>query len=1139
MNINNNKSSEITIFLNMYKQFRDNILFFIFLNIFINLYAQKPNIIFKHINNEDGLSQNTVNCILQDNKGFMWFGTQDGLNRFDGERFEYYKNRPNNPNSLCDNYIQCIYEDENGIFWIGTMNGGLNRFDASINQFNRYNYNSDDSLSISNNMVNCIFKDQLGNLWIGTQNGLNRFDFQTSTFIRYLANPDDPFSLSHNYINTIFEDHSGILWIGTANGLNQYDKKTEKFLFNKTDFQNKKDKNYYSINCISEDNAGNMWLGTNKDLIRRESNTGKMTLYQDIPGNNNSLSGNTVNTICVDHQGRVWIGTDAGGLNLYDRKNDCFYHYKNDEQNPNSISDNNIVSLFQDRSGILWIGTTGYGLNQVCNFSKDFKYYHEFSDVQDSNENITIHAICEDHKGVLWLGVRDALIQYDRNNKRTIASYNYDSLDPKGISKGFIFSIAEDSDNHGNSLWISTFGGGLNCFNRETGIFKHYQNNPNDPHSLSSDYIYFLFIDHRGDLWIGTRKGINCFDRKAEHFKSYQHQQYNQKSLSNDYVYTIFEDHLHQLWLGTGNGLNRFDRKTETFLSYKNNPQDPYSISNNRIYAIAEDQEGALWIGTQGGGLNRFSRDTEKFIYYTEEDGLSNNTIYGILIDNHANFWMSTNRGISKFNPDTEEFENFDVSDGLQNLEFNTNSYFKSKEGEFFFGGIDGFNSFYPDSIEYNTYIPPIVITDFKLFNKSVPISLDSDKKSLLSMSITETEEIKLTYQQNIISFGFAALDFTVPEKNQYAYILKGFEKEWNYVGNNRNANFIGLPPGKYTFSVKGSNNDDVWNQKGTSLKITILPPFWETWWFRTLLIIMICVIAYSWYRMRVRKLERQKQKLEKQVKVRTAEIRNKNKLLEEKNEQIISSIRYGERIQNAILPLTEKIRSSLPEHFILYKPRDIVSGDFYWFNKTDGKTVLAVVDCTGHGVPGAFMSMLGNAFLNEIVTIQKILNPALILKYLHQEIRTALKQEKEQTETQDGMDVCLCVLEKNSHTQKLLFAGAKCSLYIIKKGETELIEIKGDRKSIGGKQREMKREFTGHEFKVQKGDRLYLTTDGFADQQNSKNRRYGSRRLKAFLQSVSELEMQEQEKALAQELARHQGKEEQRDDITVVGVKV
>jgi signal transduction histidine kinase/FixJ family two-component response regulator len=424
---------------------------------------------------------------------------------------------------------------------------------------------------------------------------------------------------------------------------------------------------------------------------------------------------------------------------------------------------------------------------------------------------------------------------------------------------------------------MGTLGGGLNKFDRSTQSFTHYKADPDNPNSLSRDLIWTIYTDRQGVLWIGTLSGgLNAFDPKTETFTRYAADPSDPQSLSHKSVKALYEDRSGTLWVGTdGGGLNRFDRETQTFTHYKADPDIPHSISNDRIKAIQQDRTGALWIGT-GNGLNRFNQTDERFTHYHERDGLPNDVIYGILEDGDGDLWLSTNRGLSRFNPRTETFKNYDVRDGLQSNEFNAGAFHKSASGEMFFGGVHGVSAFYPERIKDNSYLPPVVLTDFLIFNESVPVGQDSP----LSQSISEVKEIVLSHEDRVFSFEFAALNYIIPEKNQYAYIMEGVDLDWVYSGDRRFVTYTNLDPGRYTFKVKGSNNDGVWNEAGVSVNIVITPPFWETVWFRAGMLLVIATTIVGTYYLRVATIKRQQQVLETQVAERTEQLAQSNEAL-------------------------------------------------------------------------------------------------------------------------------------------------------------------------------------------------------------------------------------------------------------------
>ena len=812
----------------------------IVLSLQVNVYAVENNIKFEHITVDHGLSQSGISCILQDSQGFMWVGTQDGLNKYDGYNFTIYKYDELNSHSLSDNFIASIYEDKSGIVWVGTDNGGLNKFDRKTEQFSRYTHEPDNPNSLSDNRILSIYEDKFGALWIGTNGrGLNKFNREAEQFTHYSHNSNDPNSLGDNTVFSIYEDKLGTLWIGTdGGGLNKFNRETEQFTHythNPDDFNSLSSDTVLSI---YEDQSGNLWIGTRGGGLNKfNRETRQFIHYTHDPTNPNSLSDNTVSSINEDQFGNLWLATTSwygnyygAGLDKFEPETEEFIHYTHDSANPNSLSDNTVSYVFKDNSEILWIGTAFGGINLLDRKEQKFTHFkHNPADSNSLSSN-SVGSIYEDQNGILWIGTfRGGLNKFDLKTRR-FTHYTHDPDNPYSLSSDEVWSIYED---HLGTLWIGTSGGGLNKFDRETGKFTHYKHDHNNINSLSDDSVWSIYEDHLGTLWIGTLNGgLTKFQRETEQFAQYKQDSNNPNSLSDNNIFSIYEDHLGTLWIGTASGgLNKFVRKNEKFTQYKHDPNKPNSLSYDRVLSIYEYPTGTLWIGTYGGGLNKFDIATETFTHYTTKDGLPNNSVIGILADDDGNLWLSTGKGLSKFNPQNETFRNYDISDGLQGNEFDgVKAHFRSKTGKMFFGGLNGFNAFYPERVKDNPHIPPIVLTDFKKFNESAK----------LEKPISETKEIKLSYKDNFFGFEFAALDYTNPSKNQYAYKLEGFDKDWIYAGTRRYATYTNLDGGTYTFRVKGSNNDGVWNEKGTSVKIIITPPPWKTWWAYTLYVVAL-----------------------------------------------------------------------------------------------------------------------------------------------------------------------------------------------------------------------------------------------------------------------------------------------------------
>ena len=569
-------------------------------------------------------------------------------------------------------------------------------------------------------------------------------------------------------------------------------------------------------------------------MIDRNKTSPKFQHYFHSISNNNSISHNEIYSIAEDASGLVWIGTNGGGINIYNRKKDQFISYKLDPLDERSLSANEIRSLFLDRSGIMWIGTYGKGINKVSRGIGQFYNYRHQPNDQNSLSHPIIWSFYQDDDSILWVGTQNGL---DKINRKTNSYKHYINIPGKNsLSNNVVRVITPTGDGR---LLLGTNGGGIDEFDPKTGIFKNWSHDPKNLNSLNLNEIRSIYKDSDGIIWIGTYgKGMDRLDPSTGIFKHYINIPTDSNSLSQNYARVIIEDRKGYLWVGTeGGGLNRFDKKTEKFTRFSANPGNPRALKSDYIFSILEDASGYLWLGTYGGGLNKFNPKTGETKSYTVTDGLPSASIYGVVQDHSGDFWISTNNGLSKFNPETLTFKNYNLKDGLQNNEFNGGSYYKTKTGELFFGGINGFNAFFPTNIKDNNYIPPIVLTSFKKFNEEVNTT----------QPLTSLKEIELSYSDNVFSFEFAALDYAAPEKNKYAYKLEGVDRDWVFVNaDKRFAAYTTLSAGTYVFYVKGSNNDGLWNEKGLKLFIKIIPPFWQQAWFIILAAFLIIGIAVS-----------------------------------------------------------------------------------------------------------------------------------------------------------------------------------------------------------------------------------------------------------------------------------------------------
>ena len=802
--------------------------------------AQDGSVHIEHLGLEEGLSQSLVTCIFPDSRGFIWVGTGDGLNLYDGYKFSTFKHNPSDPTSLNNNFILCIFEDSRGIIWVGTEGGGLNQYNPQTGLFTYYVHDPQDSTSIVNNRVFVIYEapSSPGVLWLGTNGGLERIDItQADTQLRfqhYRHDPDYASSLSSNYIRSIFEDSQENFWVGTGDGLN---------------------------------------------ILNRH--TGKCIRYQPIIGDTTSLSGAHIQLLVEDADGNIWINTDHNGLNRFDRSNNCFIRYPQDQltfigynrdgkawldtpngqirmhpnrhrfalymqqlTNPNTMSQNGLVQYHWFEEGIIWVCSNSGGINKIVFMDKGFEHIHTGSSPGMSLAYNSVYALQESRifSGRIWIGtVGGALSWYDIPDKQITTDFIYGAANGKNETI-HVRSVYEDQLGR---VWLGTTDG-LKRFEPKTGIFHHFVHDSTDTASHPSENtVNVLLIDPLNPdlLWVGFDiAGLGCFDMKRESFTYYTHNPTDYLSIGNNRITALLSAGNNKIWIGTKQGLNLFDLRSGHSIRYGYNSNDPAGLSHPHIKSLHQDASRSLWVGTAGGGINRLSwpsgepgdESTVQIKRYTEDDGLPNNVVYGILEDEDGQLWLSTNGGLGRFDPIGESFQYYDQSDGLQSTEFNTGAFCRCRDGQMLFGGIGGLNLFHPSKININTHAPPVVITDFQIFNESV----HPGPGSLLSAPITATRAITLSHRDYVFSFQFTALDYVNPAKNRYAYMLEGFQNQWNEIGTRRFVTFTNIPHGDYTFRVKACNNDGVWNETGTVLQIHITPPWWKTTW-ATLLFVM------------------------------------------------------------------------------------------------------------------------------------------------------------------------------------------------------------------------------------------------------------------------------------------------------------
>ena len=836
---------------------------------------------FDRLTLDDGLSQSSVISILQDSQGFMWFGTENGLNRYDGYEFEQFRRERGKPNALRNDFVYDIIEGSDGGLWLATNGGGLAHLDAARVQVHTYMHDAADPKSIGGNVVRAVLRDSKGKLWLGLRDaGLDRFDPATGEF-EHIG-----LGMAAS-IFTVYEDRDGIVWAGADEGLfriNPDSGHVTRFFHNSAD---DKSLSGDQVRAIYETSDRNLWIGTRKNgLNRLDRASGTFERYDHDPSDPHSLGSDRVTAILEDENGRLWVGT-AEGLNLVHRDSGDFTRFRNESNDSNSLGADSVATLYQDRSGMLWVGTLTGGVSKWNPRTWGFglRESGQIAPAAAAQPNVT--ALATDHDDRLWIGTfGDGLIRRDRATGGAI-NFRNDPKDPNSISGDRVMSLEFASD---GSLWIGTMTGGLNRFDPDTGKNKVFKHDPLDPESLSANGVMSIFEDSNGQIWVGTfGGGISLYSPSTGKFRRYRPNPEVPGTLSSDRVTSFAEDANGNIWIGTdAGGLNLFDTQTRQFRAYRFDAEDPESLAEDTVYSLHVDADGSVWVGTRGGGLDRVVGTSKKpddirFANLSQRDGLANDVVYGIQSDANGELWLSTNYGISRFNPKTGIIRNLHRRDGLQSEEFNFGAHHASASGELFFGGHNGFNAFRPDSLVRNTAIPPVILTGYyrsgDRSRSDIPTDLDSG--------------IEFSYRDDTISFEFAALDFASPQNNQYIYKLEGFDTEWIDLGNRRRVTYTDLDDGNYLLRVKAANSDGVWNEAGLSLPVRVTPAPWDTWWAYVGYAAMALQLAlYLWWghQRKLRREEEYSHRLELEVRQRTAELAERNDELKKLNQSLQES---------------------------------------------------------------------------------------------------------------------------------------------------------------------------------------------------------------------------------------------------------
>lgn len=1112
----------------------------------------QQNTYFQNISVNEGLSQNNVIAIIEDLEGFMWFATKSGLNRYDGNTIKVFEKEEETANGLVHSRLNCLSVDYQDRIWIGTEGKGLTWYDKKTERFHLINsHNSSEDFN-GDNIRDIITDKEKKTLWVVTERGLYEIDAESLQSKPLLLGPLKPSEVSSTF--GLFKDRMGRFIIGVrSKGLlvlnpdntftTVYDERVNT-----------------SINGFVQNDDGNIWIATeDRGVVIMDEHSFELSfplLQQD-----DALASRRLLSMAKDDDGNILIGTENGGLDIFDQATGRLVNYSYDPEDQYSLRNNSIFSICLDQSGRMWLGTFNKGVCYRDQYAIKFKTHKERNTPNSLSSNAVSGFALGKDSNEIWISTDGGGInRWDRK------ANTFEDIQHKKNSRITSDAVLTVYKQKAKGHWFGTWGGGLLFRDQRTGVFENYQQLQNQGDRPL--HVFQFLEDDRENLWLATfDRGLCYYNLKTNTITSYFDREGKRM---NSYLATcLIETKDNNLWVGTGEGLHRFTFSSDGEYGLKVYLQSRKEIPNDYIQTLFIDRNDRLWVATGGGGLCLYQPESDSFKVFNRKSGLPSNEIFAIQEDHDGLFWISSSKGLFRFNPKTYQIKVFDKKDGLQDLSFFKNASLQLPSGELLFGGVAGFNVFHPKNIEENPDAPKLYFTGLKLFNKPVDIQ---DSQSLLKAPLEYTNTLELDYTESVFTIEYVGINMTHPQKNQYAYMLDGFENDWNYVGNTTNATYTNLDGGTYTFLLKAANNDGVWTEKPKSLVIVVHPPWWETLLFRAGALLILVVGGVSFYRMRVRTLKRQKEKLEKKVSERTHELVEKQNeittqneelvqqseeilsqrdvlqeqhqkleetfgVLKERNMQIMDSIRYAENIQQAILPSQERIDKLFEHYFIIYEPKDIVSGDFYWATERSGYIFLAVIDCTGHGVPGAFMSMIGNTLLNRIVKEQDEYEPAKVLEKLNVGVRRSLRQST--SKNTDGMDAALIRLKKiDEGKYEARFAGAKGNLYLFQEENNYCSQIiKGTRRSIGAIYNEGAR-YQEEVIVLKENDVFILTSDGIIDLEVTKGKRFGTTCFVALAEKT-EGNLIKLQQDIEQKVAVSRQKFPLRDDIAIIGVKL
>lgn len=1082
------------------------------------LLLQPPNdslrerMVFEHLSVEEGLSQVTVEAILQDRQGFMWFGTQDGLSRWDGYDFRVYRPEPGNPHSLSGSFVTALYEDADGTLWVGTEKG-LNRFGRWGGSFKRYTHDAGDLKSIGGVHVTAIAEGPDGKLWIGTRKGgLSRLDDpESGTFTRFQTDPERPQSLASNTVLELRQGSEGQLWVGTPEGLDRLEPAADGAFEHVL--------SGFAVGALYEEPNGRLWLGTADkrgragDLMRYDTRTGNTRKYNLGTGDGAYITSISVNDSFSQRsnfgrEGSLWVGTLGSGLVLFNPKTGEFTRYTHDSGDSESLAGDEVTAVLEGHFGTLWVGTARNGVSSAERHATTFKHYqHQPGTPESSLSDDVVYSIYKDESSILWVGTLGGGLNRLDRKAGTVEHYRHEAGNDRSVSGDNILAITEDAR---GQLWVGTMEGGLDRLDRGTEAFVNYPlGKEGERHSVGA-----LHKGEDGTLWVGTNNGLFHFDPSAgivlEAYPPDSEGPKNPQSLNGNSIVEISAAQGGRLWIGTSqNGLALFEPRTGRVVRrFRHDPSDPNSLGSDYVSAVHPGRVGHVWVATYGGGLGRLDPDApdKGFVRYTEQNSaLPSNTIAGLLEDDAGTLWISTYAGLVQMDPVRETFRTYGSDRGVQSSEFNLTAYHEGPGGEMFFGGVNGLNAFYPEDVEVNSRPPAVVLTSATL--RTWPVREDS------TLRLRAASTVSLQHDQNDFFLEYVGLHYAAPERNVYAYRLEGYDADWQHVGTRRQAIYTNLDPGDYTFRVKAANRDGVWSEEHSLLAFTIQPPWWDTWGAYGTYMLVLMLIALAGARWQQRRLLR----------------RERARIAKAENERKTQELEEARQLQLSMLP---KATPAMPHAEIAARMRTAteVGGDYYDFRRTSGGALLfAIGDATGHGARAGTMVAVTKTLFNSLSDVQDDPKDGALACFL-QRAAGVLRRL--------GMPrlyMSLALGRLTGHRLELAGAGLPPALvYRAVHSAVEEVTLKGI--PLGGPPGFPYRQQT---LELAPGDVVVLMSDGFPESFDAERRMLGYERAAAVLRESATDSPEEIITSYEEVVRRWTGDSPLSDDMTFIVIKM